>query len=335
MNGVVTGLSSSRDTHSQIELDGRVNEYGMARIRGNLNAFAPREDTDINVVFKNVDMVSTSPYAMKFAGYKVADGKISLDLQYKIHDSQLDGANQVVIDNLTLGERVDSPDAFKLPLSLAIAILKDSDGRIDLGVPVTGSMDDPQFNYGVVIRKAIFNVLTRIVTAPFRALGSLFGGSGEQLEAIDFDPGSDTLLPPEREKLAKVAQILAKRPQLKLSVPGQYSEASDGAVLKARALRAEIDKRAGIKLQTGERPGPLDLGDRAVRNAMRGLYAERFGSAELDKQKKAAEDGPAAAGQPKKLPIWQRVGKMVQGEPQVADASAFYQKLRERLEQTQ
>lgn len=335
LNGDVTGLSTTRDTHSQIDLDGRVNEYGMARIRGNLNAFAPREDTDINVVFKNVDMVSTSPYAMKFAGYKVADGKISLDLQYKVHNSQLEGANQIVIDNLTLGDRVDSPDAFKLPLTLAIAILKDSDGRIDLGVPVTGSMDDPQFNYGAVIRKAIFNVLTRIVTAPFRALGSLFGGSGEQLEAIDFDPGSDTLLPPEREKLAKVAQILAKRTQLKLTVPGQYSEASDGAVLKARAVRAEIDKRAGVKLQPGERPGPVDLGDRSVRSAMRSLYAERFGSAELDKQKKAAEDGPVAAGQQKKLPIWQRVGKMVQGEPQVADASAFYKKLQDRLEQTQ
>ncbi len=336
LNGIVTGLSTNRDSHSQIQLDGRVNEFGMARIRGGLNTFSPREDTDINVVFKNVDMVSTSPYTMKFAGYKVAEGKISLDLQYKIHNNQLEGSNQVVIDNLTLGERIDSPDAFKLPLSLAIAILKDSDGRIDLGIPVTGNMDDPQFSYGAVIRKAIGNVLTKIVTAPFRALASLFGG-GEKLEAIDFDPGRDTLLPPEREKLQKVAQILAKRRQLRLLVPGQYSEAADGAALKARAVRAEIDKRAGIKLEAGERPGPLDLGDRAVRNALRSLYSDRFGAAELDKQKKAAEQAPASAGQkaPEKLPIWQRMGKMIQGEPQVADASAFYRSLRDRLDQAQ
>ena len=294
LNGVVTGLSSKSDSRSQIELDGRVDEFGLARIRGELNPFAPRDNTDVNVVFRNVDMVSTSPYTMKFAGYKIAEGKISLDLQYKVRNSQLEGANQIVIDKLTLGERVDSPDALKLPLELAIAILKDSDGRIDLGLPVSGNMSDPQFSYGAVIWKAIGSVLTKIVSAPFRALGSLFGISGEKLEAIDFDPGSDRLLPPEREKLKQVAQVLSKRPQLKLSVPGQYSEAADGAALKARAVRVEIAKRAGIKLEAGEEPGPLDLRARAVRGALRDLYAERFGAAELDKQKKAAEGGAAA-----------------------------------------
>jgi hypothetical protein len=347
LNGVVTGLSSNRSSRSQIELDGRVDEFGLARIRGELNPFAPRDNTNVNVVFKNVDMVSTSPYAMKFAGYKIAEGKISLDLQYRVRNSQLEGTNQIIIDKLTLGERVDSPDALKLPLELAIAILKDSDDRIDLGLPVSGDMSDPQFSYGAVVWKAIGSVLTRIVTAPFRALGSLFGISGEKLETIDFDPGSDRLLPPEREKLKQVAQVLAKRAQLKLSVPGQYSEPADGAALKARAVRVEIARRAGIKLEAGEEPGPLDLRDRAVRGALRDLYAERFGAAELDAQKKAAEGAAAApAGAPaaagltneaaqEKLPIWQRVGKLIQGEPQVADASSFYHKLQERLDQNQ
>ena len=343
LNGVVTGLSSDRSARSQIELDGRVDEFGSARIRGELNPFAPRDNTDINVVFKNIDMVPTSPYSMKFAGYKVAEGKISLDLQYKVRNSQLEGDNQIVIDKLTLGERVDSPDALKLPLELAIAILKDSDGRIDLGLPVSGDMSDPQFSYGALIWKAIGNLLTKIVTAPFRALGNLFGISGEKLEAIDFDPGSDKLLPPEREKLKQVAQVLSKRTQLKLSIPGQYSEVADSAALRARAVRIEIAKRAGIKLEAGEESGPLDLRARAVRVAVRGLYAERFGAAELDKQKTAAEDAasaPAAKdqkieGAEQKLPIWQRVGKLIQGEPQVADASAFYRKLQERLEQNQ
>ena len=347
LNGVITGLSSKRDARSQIELDGRVDEFGLARIRGELNPFAPRNNTDINVVFKNVDMVSASPYSMKFAGYKVKEGKISLDLQYKVRNGQLEGANKIVIDKLTLGERVDSPDALKLPLELAIAILKDSDGRIDLDLPVSGNMNDPQFSYGAIIWKAVGSVLTKIVTAPFRALGSLFGISGEKLEAIEFDPGSDRLLPPEREKLKQVAQLLSKRPQLKLSVPGQYSEAADGAALRARAVRMEIAKRAGIKLEAGEEPGPLDLRARAVRGALRDLYAERFGAAELDKQKKAAEaaavtpaGAPPAAGlkaetAKEKLPIWRRVGKLIQGEPQVADASAFYRKLQERLDQNQ
>jgi hypothetical protein len=347
LQGVVTGLSSKRDSRSQIELDGRVDEFGLVRIRGELNPFAPSDNTDVNVVFKNVDMVPASPYSMKFAGYRIAEGKISLDLQYKVRNRQLEGANQIVIDKLTLGERVDSPDALKLPLELAIAILKDSEGRIELGLPVSGDMSDPQFSYGAVIWKAIGNVLTKIVSAPFRALGSMLGVSGEKLEAIDFDPGSDKVLPPEREKLKQVAQVLSKRPQLKLSVAGQYSEAADGAALKARAVRIEIAKRAGIKLEAGEDPGPLDLRARAVRSALRDLYAERFGAAELDKQKKAAESGATVpAGEPaaadintaaaqEKLPIWQRAGLLIQGEPQVADASSFYHKLQERLDQDQ
>lgn len=336
LNGLVTGLSSRGDARSQIELDGRVNEFGMARIRGSLNPFAPRDNTDLNLVFKNVDMVSASPYTMKFAGYKVAEGKISLDLRYKVRDSQLEGSNQIILDQLTLGERIDSPDALHLPLTLAIAILKDSDGRIDLGLPVSGNMNDPQFSYGGVIWKALGNVLTKIVSAPFRALGSLFGGGGDKLEAIDFDAGSERLLPPEREKLKQVAQILAKRAQLKLSVPGQYSEA-DGAVLRARAVRGELARRAGIALEAGERVGPIDLGERAVRSALRGLYAERFGAAALEQQKKAAEQvvpTGAAAAQPT-LPIWQRAAKLIQGEPQVADAGAFYRQLQARLIQNQ
>jgi hypothetical protein len=353
LSGLITGLSSKRDARSQIELDGRVDEFGLARIRGQLNPFVPADNTDVNVIFKNVDMVSASPYSMKFAGYKIAEGKISLDLQYKVRDSQLEGNNQIVLDNLTLGERIDSPDALKLPLELALAILKDSNGRIDLGVPVSGNMKDPQFSYGSVVWKAIGNIMTKIVTSPFRALGSLFGVSGDKLESVDFDAGSDTVLPPEREKLKQVAQILAKKPQLKLAVPAQYNEASDGAALRALALRRVVVTRAEIKLAADEQPGPLDIGQRKVRGAIRDLYAERFGAAELDKQKKAAEasagttaaasaSASASAGAAgseteaqKKLPILQRLGKMVQGEPQVADAGAFYAKLQERLEQNQ
>jgi uncharacterized protein involved in outer membrane biogenesis len=378
LSGVITGLASNRNTRSQIELDGRVDEFGSARIRGELNPFAPRDNTDVNVVFKNVDMVSASPYAMKFAGYKIAEGKISLDLKYRVKDSQLNGDNQVVIDKLTLGERVDSPDALKLPLELAIAILKDSDGRIDLGVPVTGNMNDPQFSYGAVIWKAIGNVLTRIVTAPFRALGSLFGVSGEKMEAVDFDPGSSKLLPPEREKLKQISQVLAKRNQLKLVAPAQYSEAADGAALRVRLVRLEVNKRAGIKVPEGEEPGPLDVQDRHVRSALRELYIERFGKAEYDKVKAEAERAsPAAkpapddekkagggamanaaskragdepggkppaeaeqpavkpADKPESISILQRVTRFAAGEPQVADATEFYRKLRERIEQNQ
>ena len=311
---MVSGLSSSRASRSRIELDGRVDEFGLVRIRGDLNPFAAANNTDVGVVFKNIDMVSASPYTMKFAGYRIAEGKMSLDLQYKVRDSQLEGANQIVIDKLKLGERVDSPDAFKLPLELAVAILKDSDGRIDLGLPVSGNINDPQFSYGALIAKAMGNMLGSIISAPFRALGRLLGfkGGGEKLEAIGFDPGSHRLLPPEREKLMQVAQIMAKREQLRLSVPAQYSEAADGAALKIHAVRAEVARGAGIKLQSGEVPGPVDVGDDAVRRVLRGMAAERFGDGGSEKDKKVAV-----------------------AEPQGAEATAFYTKLLERLEQSQ
>ncbi|WP_233516040.1 DUF748 domain-containing protein [Janthinobacterium sp. BJB426] len=338
LNGVVTGLSTKRDARSQIELDGRIDEFGLARVRGQLNPFAPTDNTDLNVVFKNVDMVSASPYTMKFAGYKVAEGKISLDLQYKVRNRQLDGTNQIVLDKLTLGERIDSPDALKLPLELALAILKDSDGRIDLGLPVSGDMNDPQFSYGALIWKAVGNVLTKIVTAPFRALGNLLGISADKLESIDFDAGSAVLLPPEREKIKQVAQILAKREQLKLAVPGQYSD-TDAAALRAQAVRRAVAAKAGIKLEAGEEPGPLNLGERKIRGALRDLYGERFGKAELDKQKKAAESATpaatAASAPAAKIPVLQRLGKLIEGEPQVADTGAFYNGLREQLEAKQ
>ena len=382
LSGLITGLSSKADARSQIELDGRVDDYGQARVRGQLNPFVPADNTDVNVVFKNIDMVSASPYSMKFAGYKIAQGKISLDLQYKVRNSQLEGNNQIVLDNLTLGERIDSPDAIKLPLELALAILKDGNGRIDLGVPVSGNMSDPQFSYGSLVWKAIGNILGKVALSPFRALGNLFGVSGDHLDTVDFDAGSAIVLPPEREKLRQVAKILATKPQLKLAVPGQYNEAADGAAMRAQALRRLVVTRADIKLAPGEEPGPLDIGQRKVRGALRDLYAERFGAAELDKQKKAAESGaPASAAASagdevgasasttataatdadadanakvggadagtaananvagavaqQKLPVLQRLGKMVQGEPQVADVSAFYGKLQERLEQSQ
>jgi hypothetical protein len=191
-----------------------------------------------------------------------------------------------------------------------------------------------------VVWKAIGNIMSKVVTAPFRALGNLFGISGDKLEAVEFDAGSDIVLPPEREKLQQVAKILAQKPQLKLAVPGLYNEADDGAALREQALRRVVLAKADIKLAAGEQPGPLDIGQRKIRGALRDLYAERFGAAELDKQKKAAEAASgsgnnANADAPKKLPMLQRLGKLVQGEPQVADATAFYDQLQQRLVQNQ
>lgn len=339
LNGVITGLATTAGTRTQLELDGRVEPAGLARIRGALDPQAPRDSTDISVVFRNVDMVQATPYAMKFAGYRIADGRISLDLRYRVRQGKLDGDNRIVLDRLTLGERVESPDAIKLPLALALAILKDSDGRIDLGLPVSGDLDDPQFSYGAVIWKAVVNVITKVVTAPFRALGGLLGGNADRFEAVEFDPGSARLLPPEREKLQEMAKALAAKPQLTLQVPGSWDPQADAQALRQLAARSEVVRRAGLKLEAGESPGPLDVGDPAIRAALRALYVQRFGNDGWEQAKRKAEQAPAAAGasQPARaeVPVWRRVGNLVQGEPQVADAVGFYRGLARELERVQ
>ncbi|MDP3512999.1 MAG: hypothetical protein Q8S20_09640, partial [Sulfuritalea sp.] len=156
----------------------------------------------------------------------------------------------------------------------------DSDGRIDLGLPVSGSLDDPQFSYGGLVWKVITNVLTKIVTAPFRALGALFGGGDEKLESIAFDAGARRLTPPEREKLVKLAAALNKRPALALTLQGNWNEA-DRSALQDLQLRRTLLQKSGYQGDTKGDPGPVALRQPQIQAALEDLFAERFGKAEL------------------------------------------------------
>lgn len=334
--GTLNGLSTERDTRSQFSLEGGVDEFGFARLSGALNPFLPRDQTNFRVEFRNLDLTRVTPYAMKFAGYRIASGKLALDLRYRIRDSKMEGENQAVFDQLELGEQVDSPDAMKLPIGLAIALLKDADGRIDLDIPVSGDLSDPQFSYGGLVWRAIGNVISKIVTAPFRALGALFGGGreAEEVKDIAFEAGQSRLLPPQREKLKRVAEVLAKRPELKLAVPGRADSAADGERLKRAALAREIARRAGFDVAEDESAGGLSIEDRRTRAAIRAYYAERFGSAELDKARAEAE-AKAAATEGGKPGMVDRVRNLATGEPQVADARPFYTGLMRRLREAQ
>src|SRR5256885_2602453 len=180
---------------------------------------------------------------------------------------------------MKLGEQVESPGAMKLPLDLALAILPDADGRIDIALPVRGNVDNPEFNYGHVIWEALVTVIKRVATAPFRALGALFGGGrgGEKLEAIEFEPGRDVVLPPEREKLKHVGEVLGKRPQLKLTVHGGYDAKLDGEALRALRVRHGLAQRLGVKLKPGEDPGPVAFDDAKTQRALEALLTERGG----------------------------------------------------------
>lgn len=280
LRGSLAGLSSRPGAHAQLELDGEVDEYGLARATGQVDIFDPTDFMDIRVIFRNVEMTRLTPYSATFAGRRINSGKLSLDLEYVIKKRQLQSQNKVVMERLVLGERIASPSAKDLPLDLAIALLEDSDGRIDLGLPVSGSLDDPQFSYGGLVWKVITNVLTKIVTAPFRALGALFGGGDEKLESIAFDAGARRLTPPEREKLVKLAAALNKRPALALTLQGTWSDV-DRSALQDLQLRRALLQKSGYQGDTKGDPGPVALRQPQIQAALEELFAERFGKAEL------------------------------------------------------
>jgi hypothetical protein len=295
LDGTVNSLSTRKGSKAQMKLEGAVDDYGLARFSGDFFPFAPTDYLNITATFRNVELTSMTPYSAKFAGYRIASGKLDADLVYFIQQRQLKGDNKVIIDQLTLGERVESPDAVKLPLELAIALLKDSDGKIDLGLPVSGSLDDPQFSIGGIIWKVVVNVLTKVVTAPFRALGALLGVESDKLEGVSFDLGSDVLLPPEKDKLNQVAAALEKRPQLKLGIRPVYAS-QDADAIKSLRIRRELAMRAGFKLQEGEDPGPLDASDPKNQKVIQALFAERFGKEERAKVIDALEAAQTADG---------------------------------------
>ncbi|MBX3651095.1 MAG: DUF748 domain-containing protein [Burkholderiales bacterium] len=277
LGGSISGLSSAPESRASLKFEGRIEDYGLARAEGAIQPFAPKKFTDIAVVFRNVELTPMSPYTATFAGRKIASGKLSLDLQYKLDNSKLAGDNKVLLEQFTLGERVESPTAVNLPLDLAIALLTDSSGRIDLAIPVSGDVDNPEFSYGHVVWQAIRTVITRIVTAPFRALGALFGGNAEDLGDIVFDPGSARILPTEYEKLRRVAEGLQKRPQLKLVIQGLYHKDSDSRALRALAVRADLATREGLKLAPGEDPGPVGFDNAKTQRALEMMLEARAG----------------------------------------------------------
>ncbi len=321
---------SSSGTAARVDAEGTVDEHGLAKIAGSLDFFDPQHRADIAVSFRNVDMPRLTPYASKFAGYKVEKGRLSLDLHYILKDRQLDSQNNIIVDELTLGEKVESPDAVGLPLRLAVAMLKDRNGRIQLDVPVTGSIDAPEFSYGKVIWQAIKSALTKIATAPFVGIARLFGFKGKDLEVLEFAAGRSDLAPPAREKLGTVTVALTERPELVLEVPGVFDEEMDGAAMKLAKLEETIAQRTAQMPQDPN--APLQLASEKRRAAMEALFLERFPREEMDAIA-AAHVAPAVAdGTVPAAPADDSKGSAAQPPAAASlDLVAYLDALRDRL----
>ena len=250
VNGSISGISSEQLQHAVVDLNAKVDGVGPVAITGtNGNPFSGTQTNEIKISVKDVDLTPTSPYGAKFAGYGIAEGKLNLDLTYELVGKKLNSKNVITLDRFTFGEKVASPDATHLPVRLAIAILKDRDGKIILDVPIQGSIDDPKFRIGKVVTRAIVNILEKVATSPFSLLGAVFGGGGEELSYEDFAAGSAQLTADDTKKLDSLVKGLYARPALGLEISGSIDPEGDREGLQRAALDREIRQRLSLKLR--------------------------------------------------------------------------------------
>lgn len=239
LNGKLTDIDKKRPSSG--EFQGVVGKNGFAQITAKLFPFELKQNTDIKLDFKDIDLVNVTPYSGQFVGYKIKKGKLNLNLNYSVTDSKLNGSNFINFDSLTLGEKVESKDAVNLPLSLAISILSDQNNQINIDLPVEGNLDDPDFKYGGVIWAAVKKLFADITLAPFRFLGNALGLGSKDLSSIDFLAGSSELISSEAPKIADFIKLTGSKPKMKLSITPTYSKL-DESFYKNKKLDQKINQ---------------------------------------------------------------------------------------------
>lgn len=281
LNGSIDAIASDRSEPSEVNVSGRVDDDAPLEITGQFHPLPPNRLIDLRAVASGFDLPKISPYSGRWAGYSIEKGKLSADVRYRIDGDTLQATNKLVINQLTFGPKVDSPSASKLPVLLAVSLLKDRNGNIDLDIPISGSLSDPQFSVGSLIWKVIGNLIVKIVTSPFSFLASLGSGAASDISYIEFAPGNSTLDDEDRKRLDSLAKGLTERPAVSLEIAGYGDEAGDRIgmqqarleqtlrALKFAELRranrsAELPSVDAIMIDPAERPALLE---RAWRNA--------------------------------------------------------------------
>lgn len=277
LGGGASGISSEQKSTIKVDLKGTAYDLAPVDVKGEISPYLG--DYDVTVSFKGMPMPLISSYMVQFAGYKVEKGKMSLELNYKVTNRVLTASNSILIDQFELGEKVENPNAVSLPLELAVALIKDSDGKIKIDVPITGSLEDPKFSVSHLVVDALVNAISKVVTSPFRALASLIG-SEQDLSTISFAAGDAVLTKQQISKLDDLAKALKTRSVLKLEIKGaafqeqDWPEVSDDALYDQlkRIKAAEINKQGGRKI----RPEHVVISDQDYRRLMEQLFVEKF-----------------------------------------------------------
>jgi uncharacterized protein involved in outer membrane biogenesis/flagellar motor protein MotB len=237
LKGSVTGLSSQEISRARVRLNGNIGYGSPLSIAGTINPLKKDLFADIKIKFTGLEMSQVTPYSMKFLGYPIIKGKLNFDVSYLVDKRKLSAENKIFFDQLTFGEKVDSPDAIKAPVTLAVSLLTDRNGQINLDIPLSGSLDDPKFKVWPLVWQILVNLITKAVTAPFSLLSSVTGG-GEEMSFIEFDYGSAELTENGQKKISALAKVLYDRPNLKMEIEGYVDPINDKEGLK----KVELDR---------------------------------------------------------------------------------------------
>ncbi len=265
LQGNLSAMATDGQAPADVVLRGRIDGDAPVDISGKIDPLAHNLFLDVQAQAKGIDLPTLSPYSVKYVGYAIEKGQLSVDVRYRVENEQLEAQNRIFLDQLTLGDKIDSPDAIDLPIQFALGLLKNSRGEIDLNLPISGSLDDPQFSIGGVIAKAFTNLLGRIVTAPFSALAAAFGGSGasgEELSYVEFSPGTADLVEASVKRLGTLAKALAERPALKLEVAGRVDPAAERDAIRRERLDQQLRalKRREVRQPEANAAAPAQSG---------------------------------------------------------------------------
>jgi len=281
LEGDIGTLDNRQHSAASVDIKGKVDRYAPVSIEGSLTPFDPLQSLDIATRFRRVELTTLSPYSAKFAGYRIRKGRLNLDLHYRIQQGQLNAENEVVLEQLQLGERVDSEQAVDLPVRLAVALLKDSSGTIALKLPVQGDLKNPQFDVMPIVWQTLRNLVLRAVKSPFKFLGGLVGHEQTDLSEVPFAPGSSKLSKEARSRLDALAGALKERPVLRLEIEGMSAPALDGPLLAEQWLEREYQQiwykvlqRRGDTVPAD--PADLQIGEEEKKAMLEGIYRSRL-----------------------------------------------------------
>ncbi|TNI98995.1 hypothetical protein CF117_19385 [Aeromonas veronii] len=271
LGGQSRHISNIPGQRSDLAFNGKVDRYAPVTIRGGTNLLVANPILDIAVAFHNLELTTFTPYSGTYAGYAIDKGQLSMKLHYKLEGNRLEGDNDITIKKLQLGEKIKSDQAKDLPLGLAIALLSDANGVIQMNLKVKGDLDQPDFSIGNIFWDVLGNTLSKAITSPFYLLASLADGT-EDLDELPFLPGDPDLTPTQQEKLVKLAQALKDRPKLSMNIRGKVNFNEERPILQRQKLERVLAKLTGNQAD-------LDLleQDPALQEALAQAYEERFG----------------------------------------------------------